>query len=117
MSRPPLFFIIVVVVIALLAAQRFVQQRRQSAADAAAIPHSLRATLTEKQALPSPLRSRQREEIVAETQRYRVQFSAVDGSALRFTLPEQACAELVPGMQGILRVQGSRFISFTPDAA
>ncbi|AOV95620.1 hypothetical protein A9798_00785 [Edwardsiella hoshinae] len=117
MSRPPLFFIIVVVVIALLAAQRFVQQRRQNAADAAAVAHSFRATLTEKQALPSPLRSRQREEIVAETLRYRLRFTTTDGSTLSFTLPERACAELAPGMQGMLRVQGSRFISFTADAA
>ncbi|MDA6076650.1 hypothetical protein O0544_08995 [Edwardsiella anguillarum] len=49
-----------VVAIALLATQRFVQQRRQDAANDAAPPQRLRATLTEKRALPSPLRSRQR---------------------------------------------------------
>ncbi|WCF12084.1 DUF2500 domain-containing protein [Edwardsiella piscicida] len=86
MSRPPLFFIIVVVAIALLATQRFVQQRRQHAANDAAPPQSLRATLTEKRALPSPLRSRQREEIVAETVRYSLQFTPL-GEGSRGVLP------------------------------
>ncbi|ACY86163.1 DUF2500 domain-containing protein [Edwardsiella piscicida] len=118
MSRPPLFFIIVVVAIALLATQRFVQQRRQHAANDAAPPQSLRATLTEKRALPSPLRSRQREEIVAETVRYSLQFTPLGGGEpRRFTLPERDCATLTPGMRGTLRVQGTRFVAFSPDAA
>lgn len=60
MERTPLFFIIVVAAIVLLATQRFVQQRRQDAANDAAPLQILRVTLTEKRALPSPLRSRQR---------------------------------------------------------
>ncbi|EKS7799495.1 DUF2500 domain-containing protein [Edwardsiella ictaluri] len=118
MERTPLFFIIVVAAIVLLATQRFVQQRRQDAANAAAPLQILRVTLTEKRALPSPLRSRQREEIVAETVRYTLLFSGEGGGApLRFTLPGRDCAVLRPGVQGTLRVQGSRFIDFTPDAA
>lgn len=119
MSKPPLFIVVIVVVIAVLATQRYMQKRRQDAVNDTSPVRTLRVEVSAKREFPAPdRRSRQREVVVAEDMHYEVYFRPLNGGGdMMFTLPQQTYAQLDKGAQGILSVQGSRFVRFEPDPA
>ena len=98
MSKPPLIFFIVLAIIAVLATRQFIKQRRETAVNDASPVRSLSVEVKTKREFPSPnRRSRQREEIVAEDMKYEAWFHHIE-----------------KGAKGELKMQGSRFVSFTP---
>lgn len=118
MSKPPLIFIIVLAIIAVLASRQFIKQRRENAANEAAPMRLLSAEVKSKREFPSPnRRSRQREVIAGEEMRYEAWFHLLnDGSDIKLTVTANDYHQLDKGAKGELKVQGTRFIAFTPDA-
>jgi hypothetical protein len=116
MSKPPLIFLIVLVIIAVLASRQFIKQRRENAANDAAPVRSLQVEIKSKREFPAPnRRSRQREVIAGEEMRYEVWFHPLNGASdVKLTVKADAYHQLDKGTKGELKVQGSRFISFTP---
>lgn len=111
MSKPPLIFIIVLAIIAVLATRQFIKQRREVAVNDASPERSLQAEVRTKREFPSPnRRSRQREEM-----RYEVLFHPLNGASdIKVQLKEAEYHQLDKGARGELKMQGTRFISFTP---
>ena len=116
MSKPPLIFIIVLAIIAILASRQFVKQRRENAANDAAPVRVLLVEVKSKREFPAPdRRSRQREVIAGEEMRYEVWFQPLNGeSDIKLTLKAAEYHQLDKGAKGELKVQGTRFLSFTP---
>ncbi|GLR07726.1 hypothetical protein COO59_09935 [Mixta theicola] len=116
MSKPPLIFIIVLAIIAVLASRQFIKQRRENAANAASPVRLLLAEIKSKREFPAPnRRSRQREVIAGEEMRYEAWFHPLNGgSDIKLTVKASDYHQLDKGAKGELKVQGSRFISFTP---
>lgn len=125
MSKPPLLLIAVVVLIAVLATRQYWQKKRQDVENDRAPVRSLQVEVAEKREVLAPnRRSRQREEIVAEEKRYEVYFQPLfsgievrgDGK-IKMILPQQEYNRIEQGAQGTLRLQGTRYIGFTPNSA
>ncbi|WP_049610084.1 DUF2500 domain-containing protein [Yersinia pekkanenii] len=124
MSKLPLLFIAVVVLIAVLATRQYWQKKRQDAANDRAPVRSLQVEVFDKKQLLFPdRRSRQREEIVAEEKRYEVYFRPLlseieikNDSKIKMILPKKEYNRIELGVQGRLRLQGTRYISFTPNS-
>ncbi|MFW5390074.1 DUF2500 domain-containing protein [Yersinia sp. 2544 StPb PI] len=122
MNKPPLLLIAVVVLIAVLATRQYWQKKRQDTENDRALVRSLQVEVINKREVLAPnRRSRQREEIVAEEKRYEVTFQPLISSIevksnreIKVILPQQAYNSIVQGAQGTLRLQGSRYIGFTP---
>lgn len=116
MSKPPLIFIIVLAIIAVLATRQFIKQRREVAVNDASPARSLQAEVKSKREFPSPnRRSRQREVIAGEEMRYEVRFHPLNGASdINVQLKEAEYHQLDKGARGELKMQGTRFISFTP---
>ncbi|ADO11164.1 MULTISPECIES: DUF2500 domain-containing protein [Pantoea] len=116
MSKPPLIFIIVLAIIAVLASRQFIKQRREAAVNDASPTRALQAEVKTKREFPSPnRRSRQREVIAGEEMRYEVLFHPLNGdSDIKVQLKEGEYHQLDKGARGELKMQGTRFISFTP---
>lgn len=125
MNRPPLLFIAVVVLIAVLATRQYWQKKRQEAENDRSPVRSLQVEVINKREVLAPnRRSRQREEIVAEEKRYEVDFRPVfsevvpkNGGEIKMILPLQEYNRIEQGAQGTLRLQGTRYIDFTPNTA
>ncbi|CNL52302.1 DUF2500 domain-containing protein [Yersinia aleksiciae] len=125
MSKPPLLLIAVVVLIAVLATRQYWQKKRQDAENDRAPVRSLQVEVVEKREVLAPnRRSRQREEIVAEEKRYEVYFQPLlsgimveNDSKIKMILPQQEYNRIEQGAQGTLRLQGTRYIGFTPNSA
>lgn len=117
MSKPPLIFIIVLAIIAVLASRQFIKQRRENAANDAAAVRSLQAEVRDKREFPAPdRRSRQREVIAGEEMRYEAWFHPLNGAAdIRLRVTAKDYQRMENGAKGELKVQGTRFISFTPE--
>ncbi|MEW6484311.1 MAG: DUF2500 domain-containing protein [Pseudomonadota bacterium] len=116
MTRPPLIFIIVIVAIVLLAGHQFFKQRDDTANNDASPIVTQQAVIVSKREYPYPDRhSRQREVIAGETLRYEITFRR-EPVGETFTVPvsEGQYNGCIPGTTGALRMQGTRFISFTP---
>lgn len=116
MSKPPLIFFIVLASIAVLATRQFIKQRREAAVNDASPLRSLPVEIKTKREFPSPSRrSRQREVIAGEDMRYEAWFHPLNGAG-DFKLP--LCAndyhQMDKGVKGELKIQGTRFVSFTP---
>lgn len=114
--KPPILFFIVLACIAILATRQFIKQRREAVINNASPVRSLPVEVKNKQEFPSPNRhSRQREVIAGETMRYEAWFHPLNGAG-DFKLP--LCAsdyhQMDKGVKGELKVQGARFVSFTP---
>ena len=107
MSKPPLIFIIVLAVIAVLATRQFIKQRREGAVNDASPVRALQAEVRTKREFPAPnRRSRQREVIAGEEMRYEALFHPLNGASdIKVQIKEA---------KGELKMQGTRFISFTP---
>lgn len=136
MSKPPLLFIAVVVLIAVLATRQYWQKKRQDAENDRAPMRSVQVKVMDKREVLVPnRRSRQREEIVAEEKRYEVYFHPLSsgieikntlglasdnemksGSEIKMVLPQQEYNRIEQGAQGTLRLQGTRYIDFTPNS-
>lgn len=124
MSKPPLLLIAVVVLIAVLATRQYWQKKRQDAENDRSPARSLQVEVVEKREVLTPnRRSRQREEIVAEEKRYEVYFQPLisglevkSDSKIKMILPEQEYDRIEQGAQGTLRLQGTRYIGFTPNS-
>ncbi|CNF34608.1 DUF2500 domain-containing protein [Yersinia mollaretii] len=124
MSKPPLLLIAVVVLIAVLATRQYWQKKRQDAENDRSPMRSLQVEVAEKREVLTPnRRSRQREEIVAEEKRYEVYFQPLisglevkSDSKIKMILPEQEYDRIEQGAQGTLRLQGTRYIGFTPNS-
>lgn len=124
MSKPPLLLIAVVVLIAVLATRQYWQKKRQDAENDRSPVRSLQVEVVEKREVLTPnRRSRQREEIVAEEKRYEVYFQPLisglevkSDSKIKMILPEQEYNRIEQGAQGTLRLQGTRYIGFTPNS-
>ena len=116
MSKPPLIFIIVLAIIAVLASRQFIKQRRENAENAAAPVRLLLAEVKSKREFPAPnRRSRQREVIAGEEMRYEAWFHPLEGGGdIKLTVSEHDYHQLDKGAKGELKVQGTRFIAFTP---
>ncbi|MFW5398599.1 DUF2500 domain-containing protein [Yersinia sp. 1252 StPb PI] len=122
MNKPPLLLIAVVVLIAVLATRQYWQKKRQDTENDRALVRNLHVEVINKREVLAPnRRSRQREEIVAEEKRYEVTFQPLISSIevksnreIKMILPQQAYNTIVQGAQGTLRLQGSRYIGFTP---
>ncbi|CNL49551.1 DUF2500 domain-containing protein [Yersinia alsatica] len=125
MNKPPLLFIAVVVLIAVLATRQYWQKKRQEAENDRSPVRSLQVEVINKREVLAPnRRSRQREEIVAEEKRYEVDFRSVfseiaskNNSEIKMILPLQEYNRIEQGAQGTLRLQGTRYINFTPNTA
>lgn len=124
MSKPPLLLIAVVVLIAVLATRQYWQKKRQDAENDRSPVRSLQVEVAEKREVLAPnRRSRQREEIVAEEKRYEVYFQPLisgleveSDSKIKMILPQQEYNRIEQGAQGTLRLQGTRYIGFTPNS-
>ncbi|WP_145520801.1 DUF2500 domain-containing protein [Yersinia mollaretii] len=124
MSKPPLLLIAVVVLIAVLATRQYWQKKRQDAENDRSPVRSLQVEVAEKREVLAPnRRSRQREEIVAEEKRYEVYFQPLisglevkSDSKIKMILPQQEFNRIEQGAQGTLRLQGTRYIGFTPNS-
>ncbi|WP_145560462.1 DUF2500 domain-containing protein [Yersinia mollaretii] len=124
MSKPPLLLIAVVVLIAVLATRQYWQKKRQDAENDRSPVRSLQVEVAEKREVLAPNhRSRQREEIVAEEKRYEVYFQPLisglevkSDSKIKMILPQQEYNRIEQGAQGTLRLQGTRYIGFTPNS-
>ncbi|CNJ22264.1 Protein of uncharacterised function (DUF2500) [Yersinia rohdei] len=125
MNKLPLLFIAVVVLIVVLATRQYWQKKRQDAENDRSPVRSLQVEVFDKREVLAPnRRSRQREEIVAEDKRYEVYFRPLLGevvvknsSEIKIILPKQEYNRIELGTQGALRLQGTRYISFTPNSA
>ncbi len=116
MSKPPLIFIIVLAIIAVLATRQFIKQRREVAVNDASPERSLQVEVKTKREFPAPnRRSRQREVIAGEEMRYEVLLHPLNGASdIKVQLKEAEYHQLDKGARGELKMQGTRFISFTP---
>lgn len=117
MSKPPLIFIIVLAVIAVLATRQFIKQRREGAVNDASPVRALQAEVRTKREFPAPnRRSRQREVIAGEEMRYEALFHPLNGASdIKVQIKEAEYHQLDKGARGELKMQGTRFISFTPE--
>jgi Protein of unknown function (DUF2500). len=116
MSKPPLIFFIVLAIIAVLATRQFIKQRRETAVNDASPIRSLSVEVKTKREFPSPnRRSRQREEIVAEDMKYEAWFHPLNGASdIKVLVSADDYHHIDKGAKGELKMQGSRFVSFTP---
>lgn len=125
MNKPPLLFIAVVVLIVVLATRQYWQKKRQDAENDRSPVRSLQVEVIDKREVLAPnRRSRQREEIVAEEKRYEVYFQPLlsgievkKSNEIKIVLPQQEYNRIEQGAKGTLRLQGTRYISFTPNSA
>lgn len=124
MNKPPLLFIAVVVLIAVLATRQYWQKKRQNAENDRSPVRSLQVEVFDKREVLAPdRRSRQREEIVAEEKRYEVYFQPLlsgmevkKSNEIKIVVPQQEYNRIEQGAKGTLRLQGTRYISFTPNS-
>lgn len=124
MNKPPLLFIAVVVLIVVLATRQYWQKKRQDAENDRSPVRSLQVEVFDKREVLAPdRRSRQREEIVAEEKRYEVYFQPLlsgmevkKSNEIKIVVPQQEYNRIEQGAKGTLRLQGTRYISFTPNA-
>ncbi|MDU1574283.1 MAG: DUF2500 domain-containing protein [Pantoea sp.] len=116
MSKPPLLFFIVLAVIAVLATRQFIKQRRETAVNDASPVRTLMVKVKTKREYPSPnRRSRQREVIAGEEMRYEAWFHPLNGASdIKAIVGERDYNQMDTGAKGELKMQGSRFVSFTP---
>ncbi|MDZ7279799.1 DUF2500 domain-containing protein [Pantoea eucrina] len=116
MSKPPLIFFIVLAIIAILATRQFIKQRREAAVNDASPVRAMAVEVKTKREVPSPnLRSRQREHIVAENMKYEAWFHPLNGAGdFKVALSADDYHRMDKGVKGELKMQGSRFVSFTP---
>jgi hypothetical protein len=115
MSKPPLLFFIVLAIIAVLATRQFIKQRRETAVNDASPVRTLMVKVKTKREYPSPnRRSRQREVIAGEEMRYEAWFHPLNGASdIKAIVGERDYHQMDTGAQGELKMQGSRFVSFT----
>ncbi|QEW30440.1 DUF2500 domain-containing protein [Erwinia billingiae] len=108
-------FFIVLAIIAVLATRQFIKQRREVAVNDASPVRSLPAEVKAKREVPMPnRRSRQREVIPVEDRRYEAWFHPLNGAGdFKLVLKEQDYRQIDQGEKGQLKVQGTRFISFS----
>ncbi|CAX61786.1 DUF2500 domain-containing protein [Erwinia billingiae] len=108
-------FFIVLAIIAVLATRQFIKQRREVAVNDASPVRSLPAEVKAKREVPVPnRRSRQREVIPVEDKRYEAWFHPLNGAGdFKLVLKEQDYRQIDQGEKGQLKVQGTRFISFS----
>lgn len=124
MNKPPLLFIAVVVLIVVLATRQYWQKKRQNAENDRSPVRSLQVEVFDKREVLAPdRRSRQREEIVAEEKRYEVYFQPLlsgmevkKSNEIKIVVPQQEYNRIEQGAKGALRLQGTRYISFTPNS-
>ncbi|HHL2561558.1 TPA: DUF2500 domain-containing protein [Yersinia enterocolitica] len=124
MNKPPLLFIAVVVLIVVLATRQYWQKKRQDAENDRSPVRSLQVEVIDKREVLAPnRRSRQREEIVAEEKRYEVYFQPLlsgmevkKSNEIKIVLAQQEYNRIEQGAKGTLRLQGTRYISFTPNS-
>lgn len=124
MNKPPLLFIAVVVLIVVLATRQYWQKKRQDAENDRSPVRSLQVEVFDKREVLAPdRRSRQREEIVAEEKRYEVYFQPLlsgmevkKSNEIKIVVPQQEYNRIEQGAKGTLRLQGTRYISFTPNS-
>lgn len=116
MARPPLIFIIVIGAIIVLAGSQFFKQRNEKARNDAAPVATQQAVVVSKRTFPSPdRRTRQREVIAGESLSYEVTFRREPvGENFQVSMSAAQYQACVPGTRGALKMQGTRFISFTP---
>jgi hypothetical protein len=116
MSKPPLLFFIVLAIIAVLATRQFIKQRREAAVNDASPVRSLPVEIKTKREFPAPnRRSRQREAIAGEEMRYEAWFHPLNGAGdFKMQVKENDYHQMDKGSRGELKMQGSRFVSFTP---
>lgn len=117
--KPPLIFLLVVALIAVLATRQFIKQRRESSANDVS---PVRSIMVEVKSLRDYLapdrRSRQREHIPVEDRRYEAEFRPLNGeNEIGLVLNAADYQRLDRGSRGELKVQGTRFVSFTSEAA
>lgn len=108
-------FFIVLTIIAVLATRQFIKQRREVAVNDASPVRSIPAEVKAKREVPMPnRRSRQREVIPVEDKRYEAWFHPLNGAGdFKLVLKEQDYRQIDRGEKGQLKVQGTRFISFS----
>ncbi|CNH98197.1 Protein of uncharacterised function (DUF2500) [Yersinia kristensenii] len=124
MNKLPLLFIAVVVLIVVLATRQYWQKKRQDAENDRSPVRSLQVEVIDKREVLAPnRRSRQREEIVAEDKHYEVYFrpllstlEVTKGSDIKMILPQAEYNRIDQGAKGTLRLQGTRYIGFTPNS-
>ena len=116
MSKPPLIFFIVLAIIAILATRQFIKQRREAAVNDASPVRSLTVQVKTKREYPAPnRRSRQREEIAGEEMKYEAWFHPLNGASdIKTAVSASDYHQVDKGVKGELKMQGSRFVSFTP---
>ena len=116
MSKPPLLFFIVLAIIAVLATRQFIKQRRETAVNDVSPIRSLSVEVKTKREYPSPnRRSRQREVIAGEDMRYEAWFHPLNGAGdFKLIINAGDYHQMDKGVKGELKMQGSRFVSFTP---
>lgn len=108
-------FFIVLAIIAVLATRQFIKQRREVAVNDASPVRSIPAEVKAKREVPMPnRRSRKREVIPVEDKRYEAWFHPLNGAGdFKLVLKEQDYRQIDQGEKGKLKVQGTRFISFS----
>lgn len=117
--KPPLIFLIVMALIAILATRQFIKQRRENAANSVAPVRSIMVEVKSlREYLAPDRRSRQREHIPVEDWRYEAEFRPLTGEEdIRLVLNAADYQRIDRGSRGELNVQGTRFVSFTPEAS
>ncbi|XWR70510.1 hypothetical protein AHYW_003592 [Providencia manganoxydans] len=113
----PILLIIVFAIIAVLATKRFFDQRKQNEINDSSLPVSYSVVVESKKDYPYPnMRSRERDVVSPETFRYEVYFKPLNNmKVMKVIVTEKQYQEIEQGSQGTLRMQGTRFLGFTPD--
>lgn len=113
----PILLIIVFAIIAVLATKRFFDQRKQNEINDSSLPVSYSVVVESKKDYPYPnMRSRERDVVSPETFRYEVYFQPLNNmKVMKVIVTEKQYQEIEQGSQGTLRMQGTRFLGFTPD--
>lgn len=114
--KPPLIFFVILAIIAILATRQFIKQRREVAVNDASPVRTVTVEIKAKREYPaSGRRSRQRDVIPVEEMRYEAFFHPLNGAGDFKLVLNAADYHLIDkGARGQLKVQGTRFVSFSP---
>lgn len=113
----PILLIIVLAIIAVLATKRFFDQRKQNEINDNAVPTQYSVIVETKKDYPYPnMRSRERDVVSPETFRYEIYFKPLNhADIIKVIVNETEYRSIDEGSQGILHMQGTRFIRFDRD--
>lgn len=113
----PILLIVVFAIIAVFATKRFFDQRKQNEINDNSLPTNYSVMVESKKDYPYPnMRSRERDVVSPETFRYEIYFKPLNNTEVMKVIVDEAQYQSIEqGSRGVLRMQGTRFLSFDPE--